>query len=499
MRPESKGLILVLLLTPASLLGQTLQSTAPPDAAVLSERIHAVEVGLRMPVTIRGRGGMPIAERMSFYNVPGVSVAVINGGRLEWARGYGVKEAGTSDSVTSETVFQAASLSKPVTALAALRLVREGRLALDGEVNRSLVSWKIPENAFSRNRKVTLRDLLTHRSGLTNSIGAYAPDVHPVPTHVEALDGLSPLKPRAVRVEFEPGSRFEYSGGGFSVLQLLLEDVTGRRFDEFMHDTVLAPLGMQRSLFSQPLPNELERFAASGHEPDGSPMPGRWRVLPEAAAGGLWSTASDLARFAIELQEAFAGRSSRIIDASLAAQMLTPELRDWGLGISIQRQGAARYFTHTGWNRGYRSLLIGFVETGQGVVIMTNGDSRGTGLISEIVLAIAQVYDWPVLRSRERTAVAADPGMYPEYVGRYRIDPRLEFTVASEESRLFISGGPLGSRNVELYRESTDTYFPLVTDVAFTFHRNERGIVTGLLVQPGADAQRLAAKVEGGS
>jgi CubicO group peptidase (beta-lactamase class C family) len=257
---------------------------------------------------------------------------------------------------------------------------------------------------------------------------------------------------------------------------------------------------MQRSFFSQPLPDELERFAASGHQPDGSPMPGRWRVLPEAAAGGLWSTASDLARFAIELQEAFAGRSSRIIDSSLAAQMLTPGLRGWGLGISIRGQGAARYFTHTGWNRGYRSLLIGFVETGQGAVIMTNGDSRGTELISEILSAIARVYDWPVLRSRERTAVAADPGMYPEYVGRYRIDPGLEFTVVSEESRLFISGGPLGNGNVELYRASTDTWFPLVTDVAFTFHRNERGVVTGLLVQPPRAAdQRLAVKLGSGS
>ncbi|HUF66281.1 MAG TPA: serine hydrolase [Gemmatimonadaceae bacterium] len=498
MRPDSKAVTLILLLLPASLFGQPTQSTAPPDGAVLSERIHAVEGGLQMPVTIRGRGGMPIAERMSFHNVPGASVAVINGGRVEWARGYGVKEAGTSDSVASETLFQAASLSKPVTALAALRLVREGRLALDGDVNRSLVSWKIPGSAFTRNRKVTLRDILTHRSGLTNSIGAYAPDVHPVPTHVEALDGSSPLKPRAVRVEFEPGSRFEYSGGGFSVLQLLLEDVTGRRFAEFMHDTVLGPLGMQRSFFSQPLPDELERFAASGHGPDGSPMPGRWRVLPEAAAGGLWSTASDLARFAIELQEAVAGSSSRIIDSPLATQMLTPELRDWGLGISIRGQGAARYFTHTGWNRGYRSLLIGFVETGQGAVIMTNGDSRGTELISEIVLAIAQVYDWAVLRSRERTAVAMDPGIHPGYVGRYQIEPGLEFTVASDGSRLFISGGPLGSRNVELYRESTDTYFPLVTDVAFTFRRDERGVVTGLLVQPPeADAQRLATKVGG--
>jgi CubicO group peptidase (beta-lactamase class C family) len=486
----------ILLATPQWVAAQVPPSNRAADTVSVAGRIAEVESALLPPVTIAGRtAGMGISSRMEFYRVPGVSVAVINNGVLEWARAYGVKDVSTSEPVTTETLFQAASISKPLTAMAVLSLVREGRIALDVDINSLLMSWKIPENEFTAGRKVTLRDILSHRSGLTNSIGAYASDERQLPTLIEALNGASPLKPRAVRVEFVPGSRVEYSGGAFTVLQVLLEDVTGQPFDEFMRDAVLTPLGMVHSFFNQPLPRELAGFAATAHGPDGSVHPGRWRVLTESAAGGLWSTPSDIARFVLELQEAVRGRSDRILDSQLAGQMVAPRGGRWGLGIAVGGEGVTRHFTHVGWNRGgFRSLLIGFLDTGQGAVIMTNGESNSTEFIDELVRSIAQVYDWPILRSRVRSLSAADTAIYRQYVGQYEFEPGHYFTVTAADSKLFISGGPFGNRPVELYPESTDTYFVLTTDVAFTFRRSANGQVSEMLIQPPGES-RIARKV----
>jgi CubicO group peptidase (beta-lactamase class C family) len=469
------------------------------DTTVIATRAAAVERTLLPPVTITGQPAATVlGSRMQLHNVPGVSIAVINDGVVEWARAYGVKDVRTREPVTTETLFQAASISKPLASVAALRLVRDGRLTLDVDLNSFLTSWKIPDNEHTTDRKVTLRDVLSHRSGLTNSIGAYASDVHPLPSLAEALDGASPLKPRPVRVQFVPGTRMEYSGGAFTVLQLLLEDVTGRPFHDQMREAVLTPLRMQHSFFYQPLPSDLAAFAATAHDPDGNPHPGGWRVLNEAAAGGLWSTPSDLARFAVELQQAAHGRSDRLLDSTLAARMLTPQLGRWGLGIELRGEGRARHFSHTGWNRGgYRALLIGFLETGQGAVIMTNGESRGTELIAEVVRAIAQVYDWPAYRSRERTLGTANSARHSEYAGRYQLEPGVHFAITTEQARLFVSGGPFGARRIELHPESVDTYFVLEVDVAFTFRRDAREHVTEMVVQaPGQP--RVATKLAGG-
>lgn len=175
--------------------------------------------------------------------------------------------------------------------------------------------------------------------------------------------------------------------------------------------------------------------------------------------------------------------------------MLSRQLKQWGLGIAVEGEGRATRFTHTGWNRGYRSLMIGFVKTGQGAVIMTNGDSRGTDLIEEVVRAIADVYDWPAYRSRERTEVAADTGRYHEYVGRYELEPGVQFVISTEHSKLFVSGGPFGKRKVELHPESSDTYFVLLTDVAFTFRSDARGNVKDMVVKP-PEQPRVARKID---
>ncbi|HEX2853769.1 MAG TPA: serine hydrolase domain-containing protein [Opitutaceae bacterium] len=237
-----------------------------------------------------------IVALMQKRNVPGLSLAVVAEGRIVRARGYGVIESGGSTPVTEHTLFQAGSVSKPVAAFGALRPVDSGRLSLDANVNAALKSWKVPENEFTATEKVTLRRLLSHTAGLTvhgfpgYAVGATQPNL------VQVLSGEKPANTPAVRADIVPGSKWRYSGGGYTAMQQLVIDVSGRPYPEFMHDTVLEPLGMLAGTFEQPLSQADAAKTATDHF-QRAPVKGRWPVYPEMAAAGLWTTASDLARF----------------------------------------------------------------------------------------------------------------------------------------------------------------------------------------------------------
>jgi CubicO group peptidase (beta-lactamase class C family) len=338
-----------------------------------------------------------IAARMRHYNVPGVSVAVIDEGEIAWAKGYGATAAGTSDPVKPDTLFQAASISKPVTAMAALHMARYGNFGLDEDVNPKLKSWKIPENAFTRIKPVTLRGILTHSAGLTvHGFRGYASD-EAVPTLRDVLDGAGAANSAPVRVDIEPGSRARYSGGGYTVLQQLMIDSFGRPFPELMSIIVLRQAGMANSTFEQPLPDARRAQAAAGHRRDGKPVEGKWHTYPEMAAAGLWTTPSDLARFAIALQKAWKGESDGILTQKLAAEMLSKQFEGSGLGVGLSGDGKTAFFAHGGGNEGFRCFLAAGVANGQGAVIMTNSDN-GDALAREILRAIAAEYNWPQYR-----------------------------------------------------------------------------------------------------
>jgi len=336
---------------------------------------------------------MTLAKRMRHHKVSGVSIAVIDMGRLAWVRGYGSTEAG-GEPVTTATLFQAASISKPVMSVAALKLVEQGRLTLDDDVNRSLVAWQVPENAFTAQRKVTLRGLLSHSAGIgVPGFQGYAAGL-PLPAIREVLDGTPPANSLPVRVVAEPGSAWRYSGGGSMIAQQLLTDTANQSFAALMHDTVLAPLGMADSLFIQPLPaSEIPR-AARGHYASGIKLTGGWHSYPELAAAGLWTTPGDLAHLVIELNKAAMGEAGSVLTPGMAREMLTPQRGRWGLGVALDGSGAALCYSHEGGNAGYRAFLVGCPGTGQGAVIMTNSDA-GDNLYSEIVRGIAVAYGWP--------------------------------------------------------------------------------------------------------
>jgi CubicO group peptidase (beta-lactamase class C family) len=315
-----------------------------------------------------------VLEIMKKHEVPGVSIAVFREFEIEWTRGYGVASADAKTPVEPLTLFQAASISKPVAAVAAMRLVEAERLSLDRNVNDYLATWKLPDNELTHAKAVTLRQILSHTAGLTvHGFKGYEAGAA-VPTVPQVLEGAPPANSEPVRVTLPPGTKSEYSGGGYTILQQLLVDVTGTPFPELMRKEVLEPAGMRFSTYEQPLPDALVRFATAGHE-KGKVLKGERHTYPEMAAAGLTTTASDLARFAIALQRARLGLSN-VLSRPAALLMTTPFVEDFGLGFEgyPPKDKEKKYFGHSGGNEGYRCWLLATLDGGNGVVVLTNGD-----------------------------------------------------------------------------------------------------------------------------
>lgn len=366
--------------------------------------IAKVESGLTNPVHVVGQpaNAWSLAERMAFYRVPGVSVAVVVDRKIAWANGYGVLETGKATPVDADTLFQAASISKPVAAIAALRLVEQGKLSLDAPINDYLKSWKVPDNALTARQAVTLRQIMSHSAGLTvHGFPGYAAGAA-VPTVVQVLDGSGPANSVRVRVDKLPGESYRYSGGGYTVMQLAMTDVTGRSFPEVMRELVLAPAGMTRSTYSQPLPETDRANAATAHSSDGRAVPGHSHTYPEMAAAGLWTTPSDLLRAGLAVVAAARSEPGAILGPDMTKEMLTPQSGGHGLGFVLGDPVDGRLFAHTGGNEGFRSLMVVYADGHGGMAIMANGD-RGNELIAEIAASIAATYGWKAGAAQERT------------------------------------------------------------------------------------------------
>lgn len=332
-----------------------------------------------------------INDQMRAHHIPGLSLAVVSKGAIVRAQGYGAAGSAGQAAVTPTTLFQAASISKFVSAVAALRLVEAGKLQLDTNVNRTLRGWQVPDNDFTVDSKVTLRGLLSNSSGLgVPSFPGY--DVGaPLPTLKQVLDGTAPANTAPVRVEVAPRSQWRYSGGGFAVLQQLLTDVTGQPFERFMRDTVLAPFGMEHSTFEQTLPAAWAPTAAQGVM-DGKSLPGGHHRYPEMAAAGLWTTASDLARFAIGLQQGFAGRAGAPLSQAMSKEMMSRQIRGEGLGVFVMGlTSAAPSLWYGGRNKGFDSFLWFAPASEEGIVIMVNANDNDD-TVEHIAKAIALQY-----------------------------------------------------------------------------------------------------------
>jgi CubicO group peptidase (beta-lactamase class C family) len=320
-------------------------------------------------------------------------------GVITSVRTYGTLKAGGVQAVDAETLFQAASISKPVTAMAVLRMVQDGRIGLDQNVNEILRSWKLPENGLTTSKKATIRGILSHTAGVT--VGGFPGyrDGDPLPTLIQILDGVAPANTPPIVVDIEPGNVSRYSGGGYTVLHLLVVEQTGRSFPDALKGTVFEPLEMTQSTFEQPLPQRLSGNVAQGHDRAGEVVAGGWHVYPEIAPDGLWSTPRDLARFALEVARSLRGESNRVLDQERTRLMVTRQLagpdRGFGLGFEVNGSEESFRFRFDGSNRGYRCRLVFYPNLGAGAIIMTNG-GRGDEVIVDLMQQLRSDYAWPL-------------------------------------------------------------------------------------------------------
>ena len=446
-------LLLLVNLLPFTVFGQTVDI-----------QIRRVEHGLWPPVVIRADQPWSLEERMKHWKVPGLSVAVVKDFKVEWARSYGVKDIETKEPATTDTLFQAGSISKPVAAMVALKRVQEGKIALDENINNKLVTWKLPDNEFTAKKKVTLANLLSHTGGLTvHGFPGYASG-EKIPTLPQVLDGTEPANTAAVRVDMEPGTKFRYSGGGTTIAQLAIMDIEKKPYPQIAKETVLGPLNMTDSTYSQPLPDDWRKKAASGHRADGALVSGKIHVYPEMAAAGLWTTPTDLAKFGIEVQLSHAGKSNKVLPKELIDKMVTPFMEQVGLGFFIDKRGNSVYFGHDGADEGFRAMMLMHREKGYGAVIMVNSDNGQ--ILGEVMRGIAYAYRWDEFLTVNEV-ISLDAPKLDEYAGRFQVNPDRILTVAREETKLVVR--PTADAKFELLPIANDTFIRRDQNLKYTF------------------------------
>jgi CubicO group peptidase (beta-lactamase class C family) len=458
---------------------------APPALALgAADKAHIrdIENNLLPAMIVKNRPSqvMTLPQAMAATHVPGVSIAFFENGRIVWAKAYGFADATTRRPVSTETMFQAGSISKPVSAMAAMKLVQDGTLNLDEDVNARLKAWRVPDNALDATEKVTLRRLLSHTAGLTvHGFQGYVRGT-PIPTLPQILNGTAPANSPPVVVAAKPGSAWSYSGGGYVVAQLLMQEATGMRFAELMQKTVLGPVGMTHSTYEQPLPEALAGRAALAHTGNGVPTEGGWNVYPEQTAAGLWTTPSDLAMLMIEVQNELAGTSHKVLDQKTAQLMLTPVMANYGLGWGVPPDGR---FGHDGQNVGFNDSLIAFRSgTRQGVAIMTNGDG-GALLEQKIMRAVAKTYGWTGYPTEEFEAVSVDPAVLARLTGIYDVAGLAKITFTNQGDRFFVATPVLGPEAMEAYMSSPTAFFVPDAGLSGAFNTGADGKIASVALK----------------
>ena len=464
---------------------------ASADSTALNEKIARVEQGLSTSVVVKGASAekMRLADRMHYHQVPAVSIAVVNNGQLEWARAYGVNVVGKAEHSTPNTLFQTASISKAVSAMAALHLVEQGKLKLDGDVNSQLKSWKLPDNELTKEHKVSLRQLLNHSGGVNvHGFHGYAitqTATQTVPSLLAVLKGEDPANTEPVRVEAIPGTKWSYSGGGYTIVQLMMMEASQQEFPQLLQNIVFTPLDMQHSRFAASLPKQDRTNAAAGHNGSGAAIAGLWHQNPELAAAGLWSTPSDLAKIIIEVQKSDAGISNKILSSPMTKTMLTRGLGETGLGFFVEQQPDRTSFSHSGGNDGFRTLLFGYTKTGQGAVVLTNSDN-GMALIEEIFTSIAAEYNWPDFKVTEKSAIAPDATLNQKLAGEYLLLDK-PASIIAEGNNLYFQSDLISSKRLELHREADSSFFLTAPDATIRFETDAKNKVTGFSLIKGVN------------
>ena len=456
-------------------------SQQEPFAKEIEDRIALVENSLSGWVASPD-SNWNLQERMAYHKIPGVSISVIRNYKLEWARGYGWADTSDKRPVTNETLFQAASISKSLNAVGVLKLVKNKKLDLTKDINSYLTSWKFPyDTSKTHNVPITLTHLLSHTAGLSvHGFPGYK-WTDDLPSDDQILDGRKPANTAAIRSEFEPGQKMKYSGGGTTISKKIIMDVTGQAYDEFMAKEVLQPLGMEYSFYTQPPPPRAFPRLATAHYRNGNPIIGKFHIYPEQAADGLWTNPTELARYIVEMQMAFEGRSNRVLSKKLAETMFKPTMGDAALGVFVETRGQRKYFGHGGANAGFRCQYYGSLNGGDGVVVMVNSDNGA--IISEIMNAVALVYRWTGFSNQVvKQIVPVHVDTLLSYTGTYKFESTT-LKVMQKGEALFLSQDDAAASR--MYFTSSTDFFITDVNAEFKFEKNAEGLVDTMRVKQG--------------
>ena len=429
-----------------------LLTVSSANAQTIEQQIRQVETNL-LPVNIfEGEPGYTIQERMKFYDVPGVSITVVKDFRVLWTRHYGWADKDEKIPVTDETMFNVGSCSKGLAALTVLSLSEQGKLNIYDDINTNLISWKVPENQFTKGHPVTPALLMNHSGGAMHHFSFnYTRD--PFPTITQLLNGTSPAQERPALIDRIPGTEFLYSNPGYAMLQQLIEDINGKPFYVTADENIFQVLKMSHTTFHQPLPHELEKKAAAAYVPNRK-LPVKRYFYPNAAAGGLWTTTSDYAQYVIELQKSYLGKSNQIISQAMTQEMLQSHVsKQYGYGVFIRKMKGTTYFGHMGDNAGFFAGYLAHRTDGYAVIVFTNSGS-GAELIREIIKSVAQFYHWEDMQSDTEKLVPISQEEKEKISGRYKSGSDEAMNIEMRNGALYLAS--LG--NEQLYHVGNNTF-----------------------------------------
>lgn len=423
-----------------------------------------------------------LQQRMGHYKIRGLSIAVVHNGKIEWARGYGLADTATQKPVTTQTLFQAGSISKSLNAVGVLKLVQEKKLDLYTDINTYLRSWKFPYDSLSKGKKITIANLLSHTAGLSvHGFPGYDRN-DTIPTLPEVLDGKPPANTEPVRSQFEPGLRFQYSGGGTTISQLIVMDITHDPYDRYMWNNVLKPLDMTMSSYAQPPAKDKEQFLATGYRGDGKEVETKFHVYPEQAAAGLWTNPTDLSKYIIETQLSLQGKSNKVLSEEMTRLRLTPYIdSSAAFGVFMDKKGNEKYFGHNGADEGFLSMYTGSLESGNGVVIMVNSDNGA--ILNEVLNSVAKVYGWKdYYKPATKKVVTMPDSLFNTYTGNYTLEgDTINISKKENEFLLIVNR----QETFKIYFSSADEFFSKEIPVEFRFEKDDQGKIKDFYFKQG--------------
>jgi CubicO group peptidase (beta-lactamase class C family) len=453
----------------------------------VKEKIAQVEHNLAENIQIvNAKSKWTIQERMQYYKTIAVSIAVIKDYKIQWIKAYGWADNIEMRPATTSTLFQAASISKSLNAIGILKLVQNKKLNLFTDINEYLKNWKFPYDSISKGKKITTANLLSHTAGLTvHGFDGYKLS-DTIPTIIEILDGKHPANSEAIRSEFEPGLKYKYSGGGTIISQLIIQDISGKKYEEYMKENVLDPIGMTNSFFNQPPKKDKRNILATGYNDGGKEINGKYRIHPEQAAGGLWTNPTDLAKYIIETQLALKGKSQKVLSREMTKLRLKPYIdSSAALGVFIENKKGTKYFHHGGSNEGFQSEYIGSLKDGNGAVIMINSDNRD--IINEIINSVAYTYNWknyyiPIIKNE----IILPDKILNTLIGEYKA-PNWTFHIVKKNDGIWLDND-ISIKKIHF----TDNYNFFITERKddFKFLIDKDGKVNAFIISDGRTAKK---------